>query len=142
MTNIPARVSLVTLAVRDFQKMCGFYRALGWPESSQNGEGFAAFLTGGAILALWPIENFREARHTAAPDSFRGVMLAINVETPELVDVVLASAGVAGAQIVAEAADAFWGGRSGEFTDPEGNLWEVTWAPGTSFDERGGLIFP
>jgi hypothetical protein len=25
---------------------------------------------------------------------------------------------------------------------PDGNAWEVTWAEGTSFDERGGLIFP
>jgi hypothetical protein len=33
---------------------------------------------------------------------------------------------------------------SGGFSrrDPEGNVWDVAWAKGTSFDDRGGLIFP
>jgi hypothetical protein len=34
------------------------------------------------------------------------------------------------------------GGRSLSFVDPEDNAWEVIWKSGTSFDERGGLIFP
>ena len=32
--------------------------------------------------------------------------------------------------------------ESFEWSDPEGNVWEVTWAEGTSFDEREALIFP
>ncbi len=140
--TIPARVSMVTLAVHDFDRVYRFYQALGWPESIHNGEGYAAFLTGGAVLSLWPLENFKERSRAAVPDAFRGVMLAINVETPEMVDAVLKAAGEAGASITDKAVDTGWGGRTGGFADPEGNLWEVTWAPGTSFDERGGLIFP
>jgi predicted enzyme related to lactoylglutathione lyase len=48
----------------------------------------------------------------------------------------------AGGSIVKEPIDAVWGGRSAYFADPEGNLWEVAWMPGSSFDERGGLILP
>ena len=35
-----------------------------------------------------------------------------------------------------------FGGRGFSFLDPEGNAWEVVWPEGTSFDDRGGLIFP
>ena len=35
----------------------------------------------------------------------------------------------AGAKILKEAQDAFWGGYSGYFQDPDGHLWEVLWNP-------------
>ena len=35
----------------------------------------------------------------------------------------------AGAVIVKPAQDAFWGGYSGYFKDPDGHLWEVAWNP-------------
>ena len=41
------------------------------------------------------------------------------------VDEVLATVIAAGAQIVKPAADTFWGGYLGYFTDPDGYLWEV-----------------
>ena len=47
--RIPARVSFVTLAVRDFARMAKFYRQFGWPESKDSNEEFVAFQTGGAI---------------------------------------------------------------------------------------------
>ena len=48
----------------------------------------------------------------------------------------------AGAQVLAEPTDRDWGGRSAYFADPEGNAWEVAWVPGSTFDERGALIWP
>jgi len=51
-----------------------------------------------------------------------------------------AAARAAGAEVVKEAHDAFWGGRSGYFADPEGNRWEVAWAPNAVFDDRGVII--
>jgi uncharacterized glyoxalase superfamily protein PhnB len=47
-----------------------------------------------------------------------------------------------GIRIVGEPKNLSFGGRGFEFLDPEGNAWEVVWAEETSFDERGGLIFP
>ena len=143
---IPARISIVTLGVRDLASMRAFYRSLGWHEGIST-EGFAAFKTGGAVLALFPVgELARDANTAAAPPAesggFRGVTLALNVEKKAQVDEVIAEVRAAGGRIVKEPIDADWGGRSAYFSDPEGNLWEVAWMPGSSFDERGGLILP
>jgi hypothetical protein len=42
--------------------------------------------------------------------------------------------------VLREASDAFWGGRTAYFCDPERNLWEVAWNPTAVFDERGAMI--
>ena len=142
MPTIPARVSMVTLATKDFHKMRAFYRKFGWPESAHSDESYCAFQTGGAILSLWPMSNYAADGYKTPPDGFKGFVLAINCETPKMVDEVITAAKAAGALDVQDALDTSWGGHSGTFADPEGNVWEVTYAPGTSFDERGGLIFP
>ena len=94
---IPARISIVTLGVRDLASMRAFYRTLGWHEGIST-EGFAAFKTGGAVLALFPVgELARDANTAAAPPAesggFRGVTLALNVEEKAQVDEVIAGAG-------------------------------------------------
>ncbi len=141
---IPARISIVTLGVRDLASMRAFYGGLGWEEGIST-EGFAAFKTGGAVLALFPLEELaRDANSVVPPGEggFRGVTLALNVEEKERVDEVVGTVRAVGGRIVKEPIDADWGGRSAYFSDPEGNLWEVAWMPGSSFDERGGLILP
>jgi uncharacterized glyoxalase superfamily protein PhnB len=45
----------------------------------------------------------------------------------------------AGATPVAEPVDREWGGRSAYIADPEGNRWEIAWAPSAGLDERGAL---
>ena len=141
---IPARISIVTLGVRDLASMRSFYGGLGWEEGIST-EGFAAFKTGGAVLALFPLDELaRDANSVVPPGEggFRGVTLALNVEEKGRVDEVVGAIRAAGGRIVKEPIDADWGGRSAYFSDPEGNLWEVAWMPGSSFDERGGLILP
>ena len=141
---IPARISIVTLGVRDLASMRAFYGGLGWEEGISS-EGFAAFKTGGAVLALFPLDELaRDANSVVPPGEggFRGVTLALNVEEKGRVDEVVGTVRAAGGRIVKEPIDAAWGGRSAYFSDPEGNLWEVAWMPGSSFDERGGLILP
>ncbi|MCH6556123.1 MAG: VOC family protein [Chloroflexi bacterium] len=141
---IPARISIVTLGVRDLASMRAFYGGLGWEEGIST-EGFAAFKTGGAVLALFPLDELaRDANSVVPPGEggFRGLTLALNVEEKGRVDEVVGTVRAAGGRIVKEPIDADWGGRSAYFSDPEGNLWEVAWMPGSSFDERGGLILP
>jgi len=141
---IPARVSLVTLGVRDLASMRAFYRDLGWSEAIST-EVFAAFNTGGAVLALFPLDALASDANTEAAtgeDAFKGVTLAVNVEEKKGVDVAIDKVRAAGGRIVKGPIDADWGGRSGYFSDPEGNLWEVAWMPESSFDDRGGLILP
>jgi catechol 2,3-dioxygenase-like lactoylglutathione lyase family enzyme len=141
---IPARVSLVTLGVRDLASMRAFYGGLGWKEAITT-ETFAAFETGGAVLGLFPLEALARDANAAAPQGkagFKGMTCAINVEDKEMVDEAITAVRAAGGRIVKEPIDADWGGRSGYFSDPEGNLWEIAWMPGSSFDDRGGLILP
>lgn len=139
---VPARLSLVTLAARDLPSLRRFYQSLGWPESAASSDEFAAFQTGGAVLCLWPVEHLAADAGEAVASGVGGFCLALNVEGREEVDAVLAEVERLGATVVTAAKDMDWGGRSGTFTDPEGNPWEVAWNPHTSFDERGGLIFP
>jgi predicted enzyme related to lactoylglutathione lyase len=142
--SVPARVSFVTLCARDVPRLAAFYRALGWPESKHNAEDFAAFQCGGAVLGIHGAVNY-ETRYGPPPaeGSFRGIVLAINCRTPGEVDGIHRTlAGVEGAALCGPPADLPFGGRGFEFRDPEGNVWEVVWAEGTSFDDREGLIFP
>jgi catechol 2,3-dioxygenase-like lactoylglutathione lyase family enzyme len=139
--SIPARVSIVTLGTHDFHAMRAFYRGLGWREAA-SADDFAAFHTGGAVLALYPFEKLAEdARVTAEmrQPSFRGFAFALNVDTREMVDSVVTELRERGARITKEPEDAFWGGRTAYFADPEGNLWEVAWNPDASFDDRGNM---
>jgi hypothetical protein len=142
--RIPARTSFVTLAVRDMPAMTRFYRQFGWPESKHSDESFVAFQTSGAVLGLFPATNYKdEFGATPAPGVFKGFVLALNLEDAAHVDAVYEILkGFDGMRILAAPVDMSFGGRSFSFLDPEGNAWEVTWAEGTSFDERGGLIFP
>ena len=77
-----------------------------------------------------------------ATDAFKGFALAINVEAREEVDAAVEAASAAGARLLAAPTDRDWGGRSAYFADPEGNAWEIAWVPGSTFDERGALIWP
>jgi catechol 2,3-dioxygenase-like lactoylglutathione lyase family enzyme len=142
--GVPARTSFVTLAVQDMAAMTRFYRQFGWPESKHSDESFVAFQTAGAVLGLFPATNYeKELGPVVASGVFKGFVLAINLEDAGRVDVAYETMKrFDGMRILAEPRDLSFGGRGFDFLDPEGNAWEVVWAEGTSFDERGGLIFP
>jgi hypothetical protein len=122
---------VVTLGARDLDALREFYRGLGWP-LAVNLEGFAAFETRGAVVALFPLEDLAADANVAssAPErGLRGFTVAINVERHEDVDETMAAVRSAGGRVVKDPVDAEWGGRSGYFADPEDNFWEVAWVP-------------
>ena len=138
------RVSLVTLGVSDLKRAVAFYRdGLGWPKSEVGGDEVAFFKTGGAIIALFAREALAaDAGIDVAEES--GVTrfsLAHNVAEEESVDSVLAQAAEAGATIVKEAQEIFFG-RHGYFVDPEGFLWEVAWNPSFPMAADGSIEVP
>ena len=140
--TLPARVSFVTLAVRDMAGMAAFFRQFGWPESETNDEHHVAFQCGGAVLGLYGAEHYERELGPLA-DGFRGFTLAINLEDAAAVDRAYETVRAAdGAELLSEPTDLHFGGRGFVFRDPEGTIWDVIWTEGTSFDERGGLIFP
>jgi uncharacterized protein len=142
MTPLPTRLSVVTLGARDLPRLRAFYNKLGFRVGIQDGDDFAAFLVGGVALALYPLDLLAAE---AAPDvgppegGWSGVTLAICVDTRDDVDAAYAAAIEAGATVVGEPVDRDTGARSGYFADPEGNRWEVAWAPNMEFDDRGAL---
>jgi catechol 2,3-dioxygenase-like lactoylglutathione lyase family enzyme len=140
--TIPARLNAVTIGARDIAKLGSFYDALGWQRGSGSGDDFVIYRMAGAVLTLYPLTNLAEDSNLqAAPaGNFGGVSLGVNVERKEQVDEAIATARGAGAMITKDPIDTFWGGRSGYFSDPEGNLWEIAWAPMFRFDERGSLL--
>jgi uncharacterized protein len=142
--RIPARVSFVTLACRDVAAMKRFYDQLGWPASEHNDETFAAYQCGGAVLGLYGASNYEKAYGPPpARGAFNGVVLAINCRDAAEVDRIYDELKkIGGVQLVSAPADLSFGGRGFEWRDPEGNVWEVTWAEGTTFNSEGGLIFP
>jgi catechol 2,3-dioxygenase-like lactoylglutathione lyase family enzyme len=142
--HVPARTSFATLAVRDMPMMTRFYRQFRWPESKHSDESFVAFQTGGAVLGLYPASNYEKELGAAPPPGvFKGFVLAINLEDAARVDQAYATMKrFDDIRLLGEPQDLSFGGRGFSFLDPEGNAWEVVWAEGTSFDERGGLIFP
>ena len=74
-------------------------------------------------------ELANDANVAADGHGFNGVTLAYNTRSREEVDAVLQEAATAGARILKPAQEAFWGGYSGYFSDPDGFLWEVAWNP-------------
>ncbi|WP_042662132.1 VOC family protein [Haloferax sp. ATB1] len=126
------RITVVTLGVSDLDESIRFYRdGLGLPLRDRDPDSDIAFFTlEGAWLALYPRESLAEDATVPADGSgFAGVTIAHNVAERSDVDAVLDAARAAGGDIVKPAQDAFWGGYSGYFSDPDGNLWEVAYPP-------------
>jgi catechol 2,3-dioxygenase-like lactoylglutathione lyase family enzyme len=139
-----ARISLVTLGVRNLERSIAFYRdGLRWPLSSASSGDVAFFRTGGTVLALFPYDELAaDANLPADGSGFGGIALAHNVARKELVDAVLAEALAAGATILKPASDTSWGGYSGYFADPDGYPWEVAHNPFFPFAADGSLQLP
>jgi uncharacterized protein len=137
------RVSIVTLGVENLKHSREFYERLGWRRSTAGGEEVVFFPAGGLVLALYPRDDLaKDARIAPHGHGFRGVALAYNTRSREEVDAVLAEAERAGAKLVKPAEQAFWGGYSGYFADPDGHLWEVAWNPSFPIAEDGSIRIP
>ncbi len=132
------RLTAITLGARDFSRLRAFYEGLGWTPSIAMDD-FCAFVLGGVILVLWPIENLTEESGVGA-GAPAGFTLGWNVDERDQVDELYDDLVARGATPVLAPKDMEWGGRSAYVADPEGNRWEVAWAPGVGLDERGSVV--
>ncbi len=133
------RLSFLTLGVRDLNRAIAFYRDGLGLETDTKYEGVAFIPMGSVRLSLYPLDKLAEdagldAQENAPSLPFPGFALAHNVATPEQVAQVIEIAVKAGGNLVKPAQDAFWGGVSGYFSDPDGYLWEVAWNPHFALD--------
>jgi len=133
------RVSLITLGVEDLSRARAFYEALGWSTGAEPDDDVAFFQAGEMIFALW--DRARLAEDSCVEDSggWGGVTLAINFGSAVEVDATIEEARSAGARILREPAEAFWGGYTAAFLDPEGHPWEVAHNPRWKITEDGGV---
>jgi catechol 2,3-dioxygenase-like lactoylglutathione lyase family enzyme len=125
------RISIITLGVSNLKRSIDFYRAgLELPTNYKDGEGIAFFQLSGTWLALYPSNALAEdACLPPERTAFGGFTLAHNVKSKELVDKIIDQALGSGATLLKPAADTFWGGYSGYFSDPDSYPWEVAWNP-------------
>ncbi|MDH3400442.1 MAG: VOC family protein [Chromatiales bacterium] len=131
-SGLPSGISIVTLGVESLERSVRFYTdSLGLSLSSHSTRDIAFFELSGSWLALYSRAELANDIGIAAGQSggFSGFTLAHNVQDKQSVDRVMKMAAEAGAEIVKPAAEAFWGGYSGYFKDPDGFFWEVAWNP-------------
>jgi catechol 2,3-dioxygenase-like lactoylglutathione lyase family enzyme len=139
------RISVITLGVADLERSLRFYRdGLGLPTTWGAKKGVIFFRTSGVALALYPLPDLAKDAlidPSAQRSPWTGIALAHNVRVKADVDALLSRAERAGGKVQKPAQDAFWGGYSGYFTDPDGYLWEVAWGAFPLRDD-GSLDIP
>jgi uncharacterized protein len=131
------RVTVLTLGVDDLERAVAFYRdglrlATDGIVGTEFEHGAVAFfhLQAGVHLALWPRASLaRDAGIEQQTPSRTDMTVGHNVNSRVEVDDVMSQAEAAGAEIVKPAAETFYGGYGGYFSDPDGHLWEVAWNP-------------
>ena len=136
------RISVITLGVDDLEKAVTFYRdGLGFETEGIIGKEFehgaVAFfdLQNGLRLALWPRSSIaHDTGLSRSPASHTELTLGHNVVSKDEVDAVMQKAKSAGATIVKEAHETFWGGYAGYFQDPDHHVWEIVWNPAWQID--------
>jgi len=139
------RLNIICLGVRNMEKAITFYRdGLGFKtDEKSNNPAVVFFSTSGTKLELYPLEllaqDISNDNPPAISSGFGGITLAYNAKTKEEVQEVIELARKAGATIVKEPQDVFWGGFHAYFSDLDGYYWEVAWGPDFEFDENDML---
>ena len=138
------RVTLLTLGVSDLNKATEFYEAvLGTPPNTSY-DGVTFIELPGTWISLYPLEKLAADISPDVPfirSGFSGVTLAHNARSKNDVVKIIRRAESAGARVVKEPQETFWGGFSGYFADLDRYYWEVAWGPMFEFTENGKLKF-
>ena len=137
------RVSLITLGVADLARAEAFYSALGWRKAEESQDGIAFYQLPGLVLGLFPLDEL--ARDQGRPGATLGsgaVTLAHNLNSREDVDATFAEALAAGATVLKQPEEVFWGGYSGYVADPDGHPWEIAHNPFAPLSADGTLTLP
>lgn len=137
------RVNVICLGVDDMAASLRFYRdGLGFStRETAEAPAVAFFDTPGVKLELYPIHLLAQDISQDAPPAigkgFGGITLAYNAQDRDEVRTMTELARKAGAKIVKEPQDVFWGGYHAYFADPDGYYWEIAWNPGWQLDAQG-----
>jgi hypothetical protein len=139
-----SRITMISLGVNDLPKATEFYRQVLSTTPNTSSDAITFIELSGSWLTLYPLAKLAE---DISPDlsihhsTFSGITLAHNARSKDEVVAILDRAKSAGARIVKEPQDTFWGGFSGYFADLDGYFWEVAWGPMFEFKEDGDMKF-
>jgi predicted lactoylglutathione lyase len=141
--SVPARLTLVSLGVADVARATSFFEALGWRKSSASNDDVSFFQLGGLALSVFGRQDLADDATVSSDGSgFRGMSLAINLESEAEVDRVAAEWLSCGGTMVKQPHRAFWGGYSGYVADLDGHLWELAHNPGFTLMADGSMQLP
>ena len=139
-----SKVTMISLGVNDLRKATDFYGRVLDTTPNTSSEAITFIELPGSWLTLYPLEKLAEDISPDVPKArsgFSGVTLAHNARSKEEVIAIMKRAKAAGAKIVKEAQDTFWGGFSGYFADFDDYYWEVAWGPMFEFGDNGDMKF-
>lgn len=133
------RISLITLGIRDMDRAVTFYEDMGWIQADTP-DGMVVFDLLGQSLGLYDAEQL--ARDMGVDPDSLGTGLAtyaLNTRFKEEVTEIIEAARAAGASILKEPHDAFWGGHIAYFADPDGHVWEIAHNPFSALSDEGAF---
>jgi catechol 2,3-dioxygenase-like lactoylglutathione lyase family enzyme len=133
------RITIITLGVKDLKGMREFYsNVLGLPEHPSTNISIVFYQMNGFRLSLYPRDLLADdAGLKSTGSGFKGFTLSQNLRSEKEVDETISKLRSKGVKILKDPQKVFWGGYSGYFQDPEGNLWEVAYNPYMKLDENG-----
>lgn len=135
------RLSIITIGVKNLKESINFYEnILEWQKMNWESDNIAFFKLNGIILSLFPAEDLaKDANVKNDGKGFKRFSLAYNARSEKEVDEIMHNLKRKKVNIVKQPEKVFWGGYSGYFSDPDGNLWEVAYNPFIDLDKEGNI---
>jgi predicted lactoylglutathione lyase len=141
--SVPSRINIVTIGVSVVGRSAAFYERIGWERCASSMDEIVWFRTAGSYLGIFGLADLAEDAQIedATRRGFGGITLAINVESPEIVDSSLEAAVAAGGSLLKPGTHLPFG-YGGYFADPDGHPWEVCYNRGFPVDGDGRIHIP
>jgi len=134
------QVNMIMIGAADIQALRRFYeQGLGWTPWRSGGSGSIMYKVGYSVLVFLKADYLSKERGEAVSAGSK-VSMAIFVESESAVNEDIAKALAGGATLTSAACQRDHGIYSGYFADPEGNSWEIAWAPGMPRSASGELL--
>jgi predicted lactoylglutathione lyase len=122
------KFSTVALGVADLGAAERFYaEGLGLAIDSRPQPDLVYLASGETRIALYPAKALADYAGVVERPA-GGVVLSLNVESPEEVEAILDRCVRAGGELIRPGGHMEWGGHAGTVADPDGHVWEIVCA--------------
>jgi len=146
LSKFQPHLNSITLGVQNIDSSRYFYEeVLHWPISSISSENIVFIQAGSMVLTLYPIAMMHQSNRKemqSPADGKSTIKLSYLVDSKEKVDRIFTELKEHAVTIKKDPSGVFWGGYSGNFTDPDGYIWEIAYNPHLKLNNNGGVILP